>query len=121
MGAAIASSTPGSSSPPHPREPEPNERVLGRRGRTGEFDPDTVGILHESEERSALHEGRMGRPNALRQQLAVAAFDVLAMEGDVIQGIAAAVGSREEFGAFRVPVEFEAETGTRTPKLNPAH
>src|SRR5437763_13169160 len=58
--------------------------VLGRCGRTVEFDPETVGVPHEGEERSALHERGLGGPNALRQQLAVGALDVLAIESDVI-------------------------------------
>lgn len=111
---------PESSSPPRRRdEPRPRDEDHSCGRRREQLDPDSVGILDVGEERSSFAERAQAGTRARIQQLAIRRFDVLALEGDVVQLVAVPLRAFEERGAFGVPVQLQDLLRIGAPKLRP--
>src|SRR5712691_2968245 len=73
----------------------------------GQLDPNPVRVFDVGEPTVPLGEGRAPGPGPFRPQLPVRPLDILALERDVVQLVPVAIGSREELGTVRVPVQLE--------------
>src|SRR2546428_9912732 len=87
--------------------------------RAGQLDPDSVRVFDVGEPTLPLGEGWVPGPSPFRPQLPVRPLDILALERDVVQLVPVAIGSREELGTVRVPVQLEHLLRPGAPKLRP--